>query len=263
MLSGAEAVPGQGCDQCPSSCQKEGSAPSLGKPSSRPPLLGPRPVSARGRTRISCFRACLNSPPATLLPLSCLSILATCSWMSLRWASWRLPGQPHHSIAHPVPSQAPQPLPCLGYIRFTRTQKTSSALSSPLQPVCWALLLDQRGEHSPFPPRRIRSIITQGTILGWHLTLLLFLLQLIHSYDMLTLLLAQWACLDFNISYFSNYKGLNEQEKHSHWKFSIVVLLRERTPEKNKQKTLRFIKEKNVFYVIYKYIITCKYKDVL
>lgn len=32
--------------------------------------------------------------------------------------------------------------------------------------------------------------------------------------------------------------------------------------KKKRKKNLRFIKE-NVFYVIYKYIITCKYKDVL
>lgn len=165
--------------------------------------------------------------------MSCL-FLAICSWMSPRWASRGLPGQPHHSIAHPVSSQAPQPLPCPAYIRcFPDSENQLS--TSLLQPMCWVPLSDQRGEQPPFPPRRIRSIITQGTILGWHLTLLSFLLQLIHSYDMLTLLLAQWACLDFNISYFSNYKGLNEQEKHSHWKFSIVVLW-ERTPEKKNKK---------------------------
>lgn len=37
----------------------------------------------------------------------------------------------------------------------------------------------------------------------------------------------------------------------------------ERKHKKGVLKNLRFIKEKTAFYVIYKYIITCKYKDVL
>lgn len=63
-----------------------------------------------------------------------------------------------------------------------------------------------------------------------------------------------------------------KKKKHRPWNFSIEVLLEKKIKittdfflrkKKQKQKTLRFIKRKNVFYVIYKYIITCKYKDVL
>lgn len=42
--------------------------------------------------------------------------------------------------------------------------------------------------------------------------ILSFRLEFIRTYDTFTLFLAQWACLDLNISYFSKYKGLNEQE---------------------------------------------------
>lgn len=51
-----------------------------------------------------------------------------------------------------------------------------------------------------------------GTIISGDAVVLSFLLEFIHKYDTFTLFLAQWACLDLNISYFSKYKGLNEQE---------------------------------------------------
>lgn len=84
-------------------------APACRSPCPASPLLGHGPIHrllrsqpARGWT--NCFHPCLTAS-CHPLPLSCLSLLAICSWISLlRWASQGLQGQPRHSIANPGPS---------------------------------------------------------------------------------------------------------------------------------------------------------------
>lgn len=122
VLSGAEAVPGEACEPhlCPSSCQSRARPfPGPGEgPRPASSLSGHRPVTRlrrnnpakRGPARTSCLKSSLSTPsPAAPLPLLRLSCSAVCSWTSLRRAPCGLPGQPHHSIARPVPSQAPAP----------------------------------------------------------------------------------------------------------------------------------------------------------
>lgn len=115
-----------------SSCPEARLFPLPGGAPPPSPLLGPWPVrqllgSSPARVQNQLFPFLSRSPPVSppAPPLSCLSFLAICSWISLRWASPGLPGQPRHSIACPVPSQVPQPPPCPGYIRFFPDSKSA------------------------------------------------------------------------------------------------------------------------------------------
>lgn len=237
--------------RCPSSCQS--SAPACCNP------FSPAPKDtglSTGFWEASLLEAepepivfiPVLLPPVTPLPLSCLSFLAICSWISLlRWASQGLPGQPSHSIANPVTLSGRQPVPCHDFF-FHQVSPRCRKLSTS-SPACVLSSIDQQGASQggtcsvarPLPAEEGVAHHNKGTILGW-----LQLFQLIHSYDTSTLFLAQWACSNFNISYFSNYKGLNEQENRSHWKLSIVVLWQ----RKDSIRKLRFIKEKCILCYI-------------
>lgn len=138
ILSGAETVPGQAGHRCPVLCQKQGSAPSLGKPRPSYPRLGPGLSSGFLETPLQEAEPEPVVFKLVLLPSIVMSFLflATCSWMSPRWASRGLPGQPHHSIAHPVSSQAPQPPPCPAYIRFVPDSENQLSTSLPSCSLC-------------------------------------------------------------------------------------------------------------------------------
>lgn len=136
--------------------------PAWGSPHPTSPLLGHWPVRRLLRSHPASFSMLSHSLPATLLPLSCLSFLAICSWIPLRWASRGLPGQPRHSIAHPVPSQAPPPLPCPGYIRFfldsenqlsTFLPSAACVLSSAVRPARGAAPLPTKKDSVHLNPR--------------------------------------------------------------------------------------------------------------
>lgn len=158
-------------------------SPACGSPPApRHPFLGHWPVrrllwssSTRSRTR-TYFPCCLTrprplQPPPCHRPFSFGHLLLDCLWDGLPEGCR---GSPITVLLTQCPLRPLSLSPSLVTSGFSWIQKTSSAFSFPPQPVCWALLLDQWGEQhppaprSPFPPRRIRSIVTQGTILSWH-----------------------------------------------------------------------------------------------
>lgn len=93
-----------------------------------------------GWTRTNCFHPCLTAA-CHPLPLSSLSFLAICSWISLlRWASQGLPGQPQSQYCYPStlsgPSTGSQPW----WFFHQVSPRCGKSAQHPIpHPVCWAL----------------------------------------------------------------------------------------------------------------------------
>lgn len=131
--SGAEAVPGQAGYGCPSSCQKQGSAPSLGKPRPSSAQLGPGLSSGfletpRKRLNQNQLFSSLSYSP----PLSSLSffghLLLDVSEMGFQRAARAAPSQYCSPSFLSGPSASP--LPCLHQV-FPPDSKNQLSTSLP------------------------------------------------------------------------------------------------------------------------------------
>lgn len=109
-------------------------------------LLGQGPVCrllrsnpAKRLNQNQLFYACRLPPPATLLSLSCRLFWPSAPGYLLEVGFPRAAWPPRSSIAHPRPLSLSPALVTSGFPSPTppsQTQKTSSALSSPLPPLC-------------------------------------------------------------------------------------------------------------------------------